>query len=123
MIHLRSHDPQVRQQRNALRPHSESQFLLLYFTGECHATSSENALVAFLASAWALMLMGALRFAHLQRSTLTSVGVDSVHAKAYAGKRRLLERRAPFVWLAPRQDIRHENLVSPRVALRGVPNG
>ena len=67
-----------------------------------HAASSTNDFVALLALIWLLLIAGAVRFAHVQRSRIESLGERMLVGCASRGKRRFQGKRRPFQWSVPR---------------------
>ena len=68
-------------------------------------SQSANACLAMLACAWQALLLGVMRFAHLQRSAVAELDDDFVEFYATRGKCRQGGKRRPFWWRMPRKGI------------------
>ena len=62
-------------------------------------------MVCILCSIWLLLILGCMRFAHLQRSTFVSAGHDHIEFLAARGKSRVDGLRKPFTWRVPFQPL------------------
>ena len=106
-IGLRAHSraPLVRQQAAVGGGHVPDQAIHLRvrvwaFLEEL--ASTPNPFVRAVALAWLLCTAGALRFAHLQRSTLLRMTDCGMFFRASRGKTRTQGVRKPFEWTVPR---------------------
>ena len=66
-----------------------------------HAATSDNAFVSAIALTWLIMIVGCLRFAHVQRSRIEEVTDIMIRGVASRGKGRSQGKRRPFPWSAP----------------------
>ena len=65
-----------------------------------------NPFIRWVAATWLLLLLGVLRFAHLQRSFDWQYTPAGIFARVSIGKARKMGRRAPFRWCCPRHSLR-----------------
>ena len=68
-------------------------------------TLSSNDFVSMLACTWCVLILGVLRFAHVQRSRITALTPVALHMSALRGKRRQQGRTRPFSHRCPRIGI------------------
>ena len=97
--------PQVRAQGVVMASHREVQATPLPVRVWAFLESvaaGGNVFASAISLVWILLLVGVLRFAHVQRSRIVAMTDDMISGLASRGKKRVHGRRRPLEWSAPR---------------------